>query len=280
VVADLSEQLADEIGLDADSVWRTGVRSYLERFFARLDRLAMVERRGVHVPEALAELGLASEQSTSVSLTPLGTWWLRGVLIAGGVRAPLRGELAVRPAAGLADGLQGYSLVDGQAELDAWCALRGTEEAPRQIASLLADADVGRRQFALHVLENLPGARDAVLPLLDDEKARPYARMWLEQAGHEVAEAYRRPEDRALLFVETAGVLVQAGEAEAMVAQLPAILEDQQVELVRQLWRVESPYTEAVLQTIASCAPPAVSKAARKALFSLRSAAPVARQNG
>jgi hypothetical protein len=44
------------------------------------------------------------------------------------------------------------------------------------------------------------------------------------------------------------------------------------VDLVRQLWRVDSPFTEPVLQALATSAPPVLSKAARKALFSLRSA--------
>lgn len=272
VVADVAERLANEICLADDSSWRSAVRSYLERFFARLELLGLLERLGLHVPPELTRLGLIAERSTSVSLTPLGTWWLRGVLVAAGLRAPLRGELVVASAAGLADGIQGYSLEDGQAELDAWRALRGTEEAARQIASLLSDGAIDRRQFALHVLGELPGAAEAVRPLLDDEAARPYARLCLESAGHEVSETYRRPQDQALLFVEMSGVLVQAGAVDELVAQLPALPGDGQVEWVRQLWRVDSPYTEPVLQAIASAAPPVVSKAARKALFSLRSA--------
>jgi hypothetical protein len=277
---DLAGQLADEIGLPADSSWRSAVRSYLERAFARFERLGMLTRLGLHLPPELARIGLSDQRTTSVSLTPLGVWWWRELLTENGVRAPLRGELAVASAGGLADGLQGYSLEDGQAELAVWTAVRGSEEAARQIAALLGDPDVSRRQFALAVLDDLPAAEGAVRSLLDDPVARPYARMWLESNGHEVADSHRHAVDDALLFVETAGVILDHVGPDELVAQLPGEGQDLQVDLVRQLWRVDSPFTEPVLQALATSARPVLSKAARKALFSLRSARPAARQNG
>jgi hypothetical protein len=272
VMDELAEQLADMIGLPAESSWRSAVRSYLERVFARFERLGMLTRLGLHVPPELVRHGLPDQQATSVSLTPLGVWWLRELLVEAGVRAPLLGELAVASAGALADGLQGYSREDGQAEIAAWSAVRGTEEAARQIAALLGDSDVTRRQFALVVLADLPDAEGAVRPLLDDPVARPYARMWLESNGHEVADSYLYPADDSLLFVETAGVILGHVGADELVAQLPGDGQDAQVDLVRQLWRVDSPFTEPVLQALAASAPPVLSKAARKALFSFRSA--------
>lgn len=269
---ELAEHLADESGLSPGSTWRSSVRSYLERACARFERLGMLTRLGLHVPPRLAEMGLTDQQSTSVSLTPFGVWWWRALLVENGVRAPLLGELAVASAGGLADGLQGYSQEQGQAELAAWTAVRGSEEAARQIAALLADPDVGRRQFSLAVLADLPDAESAVRPLLDDPVARPYARMWLETNGHEVADSYRHDADDALLFVETAGLILGHAGPDELVAQLPGEGRDLQVDLVRQLWRVDSPFTEPVLQALATTAPPVLSKAARKALFSFRSA--------
>ncbi len=269
---ELAGQLADEIGLPADSSWRSAVRSYLESAFARFDRLGMLTRMGLHVPPELARLGLSEQRATSVSLTPVGVWWLRELLVENGLRAPLLGELAVASAGGLADGLQGYSREDGQAEIAAWTAVHGSEEAARQIASLLGDPDIGRRQFAPVVLDDLPAAEGAVRSLLDDPVARPYARMWLESNGHDVAETYRHAADDGLLFVETAGVILGHAGPEELVAQLPGDGQDVQIDLVRQLWRVDSPFTEPVLQALATSAPTVLSKAARKALFSLRSA--------
>ncbi len=269
---ELAGHVADEIGIPPDSTWRGTVRSYLERVFSRFERLGMLTRLGLHVPPGLAAIGLTDQQSTSVSLTPLGVWWWRALLVENGVRAPLLGELAVASAGGLADGLQGYSQEEGQAELAAWTAVRGSEEAARQIAALLADPDVGRRQFSLTVLADLPDAESAVRPLLDDPVARPYARMWLETNGHQVAASYRQDADNALLFVETAGLLLGHAGPDELVAQLPGEGRDLQVDLVRQLWRVDSPFTEPVLQALAATAPPVLSKAARKALFSFRSA--------
>ena len=269
---DLSGHLTDEIGLPADSTWRSTVRAYLERALARFERLGMLTRLGLHVPPRLAEMGLLDQHSTSVTLTPLGVWWWRALLMENGLRAPLLGELAVASAGGLADGLQGYSQEDGQAELAAWTAVRGSEEAARRIASLLTDPDVGRRQFSLAVLADLPDAESAVRPLLDDPVARPYARMWLETNGHEVPDSYRNDADDALLFVETAGLILGRAGPDELVAQLPGEAQNLQIDLVRQLWRVDSPFTEPVLQALAASAPPVLSKAARKALFSFRSA--------
>ncbi|MEX2289176.1 MAG: hypothetical protein WD794_02465 [Mycobacteriales bacterium] len=45
------------------------------------------------------------------------------------------------------------------------------------------------------MLEDLPAAEGAVRSLLDDPVARPYAGMWLESTGHEVAEVYRYAAD-------------------------------------------------------------------------------------
>ena len=140
------------------------------------------------------------------------------------------------------------------------------------VASLLGDPDIGRGQFALVVLDDLPAAEGAVRSLLDDPVARPYARMWLESNGHDVAETYRHAADDGLLFVETAGVILGHAGPEELVAQLPGDGQDVQIDLVRQLWRVDSPFTEPVLQALATSAPPVLSKAARKALFSFRSA--------
>ena len=96
--------------------------------------------------------------------------------------------------------------------------------------------------------------------------------MWLETNGQEVADSYRHDADDALLFVETAGLILGSAGPGELVAQLPGEGRDRQVDLVRQLWRVDSPFTEPVLQALATTAPPVLSKAARKALFSFRSA--------
>jgi hypothetical protein len=219
---ELAGHVADEIGIPPDSTWRGTVRSYLERACARFERLGMLTRLGLHVPPRLAEMGLTDEQSTSVSLTPLGVWWWRTLLVEHGLRAPLLGELAVASAAGLADGLQGYSQEDGQAELAAWTAVRGGEEAARQIAALLADPDVGPAAVLPGRAGGAAGRESAVRPLLDDPVARPYARMWLETNGHEVADVYRQHADDALLFVETAGLILDHAGPDELVAQLPA----------------------------------------------------------
>lgn len=179
----------------------------VEQCFARFERLGMVARLGLHVPPHVAELGIDTQQATSVTLTPLGTWWLQRTLTQFGLRAPLVGELASASAAELSDGLDGYPVEAAEAELAGWSAVRGPEEAARQLALLLGDADVSRRQFALRALDGMPVAEYAVRPLLDDPAARAYARHWLETHGNEVAGPIE-PHDELLIFVDIAAMMI------------------------------------------------------------------------
>ena len=272
-VDELAAGVAEEIGLRPDSPPTSYVRAYLERVLERFERLGVLRRLGVQVPPEHAFLGSLGERTTSVALTPLGVWWLQRALTEFGLRAPVRGALAGATAAELCDGVGELAADDGEQEVRAWLAAREPRGAADELARLLADPEGTRRHFALHVLDGLPDAADSVRPLLDDAAARPYARMWLESRGAPVAEHYRQPEDELLLFVDTAAVLIDLGAVDEIVHQLSALGQTaRKVELVRQLWRAQSSSTEPVLTALAGAAPPPVSKAARKALHSLRSA--------
>ncbi len=269
----LAEQLAEDLGVGPGGPQRDGtsaVRSYLELIFARLERLGMLTRLGLHVPEELRRLGIGGAQATSVAVTPLGLWWLQEALQGFGVRTPLTGDLAALTAAELCDRLPDYDEDSGQAEVDGWLAARTPADAGREVAELLTDPDVGRRQVAFSLLEDLPDATEAVRAQLDHPLARPYARVWLEKRGEAVPSRHRKPDDELLLFVETASLLLASGDDDELVGSL-ADLPDAP-ELVRRLWRVDSPYTEEVLEAIDAAAGPVLGKAARRALFSMRSA--------
>ncbi|HEU0103290.1 MAG TPA: hypothetical protein VFR07_13310 [Mycobacteriales bacterium] len=269
-VDELAEHLATE--LEAHRFTDT-IRAYLERAFARFARLGVLERLGVHVPPDRERLGEeVGAITTTVVLTPLGVWWLQRALPAYGFRTPAVGALAAGSARELCLGLIGYPEDAGRAEIDAWRAARGPARAARDLAALLSDDDVLCRQFAAAVLEDDADSVEAVREVLDEPRGRPYAVLWLLSNGVEVPERYHRSEDRLLLFVETAGMLIDIDEAE-LVNNLSAFGDaGAQAEFVRQLWRVESELTEPVLAAIADGAAPVVSKAARRALFSLRSA--------
>ncbi len=270
-VAEINEELVDHLGVVPHH--HDTARAYLERALARLERLGMVARHGVHVPQEHARLGLSFARATSVELTPLGVWWFQRMATDHGVPAPLVGELAEVSAVELCEGLAGFPVEEGLAELAGWRAHRGEEQAARELASLLASTDVVHRQFALHLLDSMPGAEAAIRPLLDDPVARPSARLWLVSSGFEVAAEYHRPEDDLQLFVDSAGMLVEVGATDELLASLGQLATGKgEEELVRQLWRVESPMTEPLLNALSAGAPPAISKAARKALHSLRSA--------
>lgn len=253
-VDDIIEELVAELDVRPD--FEGTVRSYFERCCAGFERLGMLTRFG-----------------TSIALTPLGLWWLQRLFEEQGVRAPVVGGLAQVTAAELCEGLVGYPIDEGQVELAGWRAHRGDVEAARQLAGLLASTDVRHRQFALHILDGFPDAEVSVRPLLDDEVARPSARVWLVSNGFEVADEYHRPEDDLRVFVDAAGLLVEMGASDELLDALGQLSGPKDpVEMVRQLWRVDSPMTEPVLNMLAAGAPPAISKAARKALHSLRSA--------
>lgn len=268
----MAQQLAEDLGVGPGGPQRDGtsaVRSYLEMVFARLERLGMLTRLGLHVPDR-RRLGVDLAQATSVAATPLGVWWLQQALQDYGVRTPLTGELAALTAAELCDRLPDYDEDSGRAEVDCWLAARTPAEAVGQVAELLGDPDLGRRQVAFTLLEDLPDAADAVRAQLDHPLARPYARVWLESRGETVPSGRRKPDDELLLFVETASLLLGTGEDDELIASLTRLPDAS--ELVRRLWRVDSPYTEQVLEAIDAAAGPVLSKAARRALFSMRSA--------
>lgn len=253
-VDDIIQELVAELDVRPD--FEGTVRSYFDRCCAGFERLGMLARFG-----------------TSIALTPLGLWWLRRLFEDQGVRAPVVGGLAQVTAAELCEGLAGYTLEEGQVELAGWRAHRGDVEAARQLAGLLASTDVHHRQLALHILDGFPDAETAVRPLLDDEVARPSARVWLVTNGFDVADEYLHPEDELRMFVDAAGMLVEMGAADDLLEALGQLSgQTDPVELVRQLWRVDSPMTEPLLEVLASDAPQAIRKAARKALHSLRSA--------
>lgn len=109
-------------------------------------------------------------------------------------------------------------------------------------------------------------------PTIISSAARAYARDWLETHGHDVAGPID-PHDELLIFVDMVAMMIDLGAVDDLLEKLAGFDGiDRQVELVRQLWRVDSPFTEPVLQALATSVPQVVSKAARKALFSLRSA--------
>ena len=268
-VDELVDGLVDDLGLD-DAFARDTVRNYLERVAERFERLGVVSRLGVHVPAE--DAWLQQERTTSVALTPLGTWWMRQVLDEAGVRAPVRGDLAASGAAALCDGLADFGVEDGEAEVQQWLAARTPDSAAGELAALLGDDEVARRQFALRLLEDLPAPESAVRPMLDVPAARPYARLLLEGRGVQVPETYRHPHDALVLFVDTAGLLVELDAVEEVAEQLSQAGDlPQQADLVRELWRVDSPLTEPVLTALAAHTPPPVAKAARTALHGLRS---------
>ncbi len=122
---------------------------------------------------------------------------------------------------------------------------RGSTAAERRVSSSAEGAtggrDVGRRQFAAAVLEDLPAAEDAVRTFLGDPVARPYAADVARVERARGGRGHRHAVDDALLFVEMVGVILDHVSPDVLVAQLPGEGQDVQVDRRRRPTRRVDP---------------------------------------
>jgi hypothetical protein len=244
--AEFLETLADEVTVQ----WRELAQTYLDSYLRRLERLAVVVVDG-----------------SQASLTALGQWWLRTEVLPGfGLVAPLVGDLASVTASELIDALDGYPEAAGEAEIAGWIGHRGPSAAAGELAALLGGADPAYRSFALARLDDLSDeAVPAVRAALDDNAARPFARVWLLQQGVDVEAGYERDGDAERVFVDLMGMALLMGVPTHEVPEVDP-------EFVRDLWRVDSVLTRPVLEHYGEHGAKETRRSARKALHSLASA--------
>ncbi len=274
---ELDEVLLEVVGEDrgplSDMLCRlaTGMaRDALER----LARLGMVDRYGV-VPAATP---YDDEHVDSVAVTPLGEQWLAVTLpeIAP-VTVPTLVSLAEADAATLLSGAMGGPMAETDAAVAAWCAARTPQAAAAELLGAARTGDLDTRAAAFAALSHVgPAAEPAVRGALDDPVLRPFARLWLVDAGVEPAEALE-PGEGAAAFVESCALMLIGGGAaelcQALAAPEATLPLGRLATFVGDLWRVESPYTEPVLESLGhGFADKAVRRAAKQALYKLRQA--------
>jgi hypothetical protein len=110
--------------------------------------------------------------------------------------------------------------------------------------------------------------------LTDDPLLRPWAIGWLVARGDEQPDTFTAA-DATAGFVQTLAVALGSGGPDAVTEMLAHDTPvHEQTATIEQLWRVDDPYTAPVLEALAETADRKVAKAARKALFKHRSAAP------
>jgi hypothetical protein len=211
----------------------------------------------------------------AVVLTPLGTWVTNQLLRIDGYDAPAIPDLSDAPADTL---LRALIVLDAEQTVDemaGWCATR-TPEGIADLAAAIRDA--GDEAVAL-----LPGfftaltcfgpeAEPQVRRLLEDPRLRPYGVAWLVDKEIEKVDALDQGDVPVLLLDQVAATLVIGGPTAVPEAMTAFGDHAAQLRVIDMVWRVDSPYTDEVLTSIADChSSSVVAKAARKALFKRRS---------
>jgi hypothetical protein len=232
--------------------------------------------------ETLADLGvveLGSEEEAgvlTVTLSRLGIWGVHRRLRARGWQLPVVGQLAKDRAAVLLAALADYDAEDGEAEIAAWLAQRGPQDAAAELMEAARLGSPGLRGAAFAVLdrvgdEAIPAVREAMA----SQVLRPHAVVWLRDHG-EQAELGRG--DQEWLLVDLGAGLLEEADPEDVVAELlPDLPSGGQAKLVAGLWQVAHPGLVGLLTALGRHHhDPEVAKAARKAAFKARSRAALA----
>lgn len=207
----------------------------------------------------------------SVGLTDLGVWAINR-LLSQVTDAPVVGDLVDVDAAELL--ARAPDLADdlATAEVDAWLARRGHAGAEALVAAMPGASEVGRGLAFRALLRLGPSVGDAVERLADDPDLRAYATVWRVDA--QVATADEMVAGNPADFVRLLHAVLVVWGPQAVAGWVgPAAGARPLTTVIESLWRVPLPQTEEVLGALGAHVPDkAVAKAARKALFKLRSA--------
>jgi hypothetical protein len=247
------------------------------RLADRLEWLGVATR-----DEVVFETDLAGHERRTggqVALTDLGRWFVRPILRDRGFRlapeAPAVSEpddLAGLSAIALVQMIATWPEEAGREAVQVWGS--GRDTAVEELAAAARRAPTpDERALALEALEAFgEQAEPAVRALLKEPAVWPFAALWLVNLGFEKPE-FLNPQDTPAAFVQVLAVALISDGA----AAVPEVFEahgdvEQQLRVLEGLWRVDDPYTEPVLEALASSSNRQVAKAARKALFKRRSA--------
>jgi hypothetical protein len=260
----VAERLIESAGELAGPGKGTGSSGKQTRQAKKTDRVARALQTRVLGP--LLELGSIVIEDEVVELTPLGSWAVMLWLRARGIDAPVVGDQVELPADEVLAWCGIHTLAEARAELVSWVAARPDSAADELIAALRAGAAVPMGFFALDVVG--PEAEPAVRGLLEDERLRSPALLWLVEQGLEDPAALPTEALMGMLVGSTMEILDDEGP-EAMVEHLRSQgPEAEQLRLIEGLADVEHPRTTELLQAIGRHHPSKrVASAARAAAF-------------
>lgn len=213
-------------------------------------------------------------------LTPLGVHGVRQWLLADGYQAPLVGEHAQGDAVELLTGICASSNVLPQEEIREWLDGRDPLTAAAELLAASRGNDLVapvKRMFCGVALDHLGApAAPAVREVLDDPELAGLATAWLTGQGASDLPELSRP---VLLWSQIDAIAAQlidsATEEERFRELILQVTEGQRIEeLFAELWRVDHPYTTAVLEAVGELHPDKpTAKEARKAAYKARSKA-------
>ena len=245
-----------------------------ERWAARdvhhlLDRLAGVGVIDVDGVEWIDVDGWPQPRGGVASLTPLGTWALSRVV---GVAVD---QLSMADVAleNLLDVIDPSDEQVWSSQLAAW-----TDNHPDAIGDVVdairRGADGGMVELGFALLHSWgEQAVPAVRALIDDPEVGALARVFLARHGDEQAQS-ALDVDAPEAMVEVLASILDVFGPQALADEVDGLGPlDEQAETFERLWRVDHPGAERVLETVGKFhRDKKVAKAARKALFKLRTA--------
>ena len=211
-----------------------------------------------------------------VEPTPAGLAALRDRLVAAGYDAPVAGRLAGASAARLVTEIDPADTLSSAAEVDAWLRSRNPEQALAELADAARQiSDPARRNIALAIMTDFgpESAEPHIRQLAGERVTRGAALCWLADHGLLAERELHDPGDPEAFCDVLASLLLTTGPAALVDCLALAGDEAAQARLVRELGGSPAVSAEEVLDAIGRNHPAkAVAKAARKALFQLRSA--------
>jgi hypothetical protein len=211
----------------------------------------------------------------SITMTPIGTVVTRRLLSAAGYEVPIAGQFVASSAVELFEQLDSEEFEVARAEIVAWYKAREASVAIDEIVVAITELeDPALQGVALAVLGEIDVklAAPRVFELLTRPTIAGFATCWLADHGIITEEELYDP-TTPFVFVDVLAHRMITGGPEGLLSTLEIVGDDQrQCELLEVLWRAPSPATGLVLAGIDKVHPSKiVSKAARKALFKLRS---------
>jgi hypothetical protein len=214
-------------------------------------------------------------------LTALGVHQVRQWLLEDGYDAPLIGDHAKGDAAELLAGICGSANVLPDEEIEEWLTGREPLAAAAELLAASRGNDlVGpvRRLFCAVALTRIGAAAEpSVRTVIGDPELTGLASAWLTAQGHTDVAVPERPVVLWTMVDTLAAQLIDSGaEAEPFLLLIGDLTGEQQQseDVFAELWRVDHPYTTAVLEAIGEQHPDKSSaKEARKAAYKARSRA-------